>query len=90
MGPMPDVPGLDDPLSTIVDFVTANPYLAQAKLLTRIVEGICTDSGSFSESDTYLLEQVSMALVTRFVDGWQQGRYTEIDLHLALAAISRK
>ena len=84
--PLPNVPGLRDPLAAIVEIITANPELLQSRLLARIVAGICTDSGSFSESDSYLLDQRAMALVTALSEDWRQGQYTRNEWQAAIAA----
>ena len=86
LGPLPNVPGLRDPLAAIVEIITANPELLQSRLLAKIVAGIFTDSGSFSESDSYLLDQRAMALVTALSEDWRLGRYTENEWQAAIAA----
>lgn len=89
LGPLPDVPGLRDPLAAIVEIATANPDLPQSRLLANIVAGICTDSGNFNESDTFLLDRRSMALVSALAEDWRTMRYVEADLRSAIKAINQ-
>ena len=89
LGPLPDVPGLGDPLAAIIDFISANPNLPQARLLANIIIGICTDSGSFGESDTYLLEKQALALVSTLAEDWRTGRYSDEELKAAVFEICR-
>ena len=89
LGPLPDVPSLRDPLASILDFITRNPDLPQARLLANIIIGIASDSGSFSESDTYLLEKEAQALVSVLAEDWRTGRYSTEEMKAAVFEICR-
>lgn len=89
LGSIPDIPGLHDPLASILDFITSNPDLPQSRLLANIIIGIASDSGSFNGSDTYLLEKEAMALVSLLAEDWRTGRYSTEEMKAAVFEICR-
>ncbi len=87
LGPLPDVPGLDDPLNAIVVAIKAAQDTPEARTLAMLVKGIKSDSGAFAETDIYNLDRRSLALVVALAEDRVQGRYSHEEWEAALNAI---
>lgn len=77
VGPLPDVPGLRDPLATIAEIVSAGPDTPETRTLRKVVRAVSTDGGDFDAGEIFTLDRRSMALVAALFEDRVQGRYSD-------------
>ena len=79
-GALSDDPGLRDPLAAIVEIVTKTPYTPESRLLFQVVGGMRVDSNAYTESDIFVLDKRSLALVNALNSDVLAGRYSDAEL----------
>lgn len=84
LGPLPDVPGLRDPLAALAEIVNASPATPEAKTLRKVAESIWSDTGTVTETEIFSLDRRSLALVTALAEDRIESRYSEHEWQAAL------
>ena len=88
-GALPDVPGLTDPLQSIVQIIRSEPATLRARTLAKVVQAVYADSAILTENDVYKLDQQALALVVALSNDYLEGRYTADEWTHAISQIVR-
>lgn len=76
-------PVLEDALSKTVIEIETNPYLAQSRLLTRILGAMAGSESTFRRADLTLLSVKALVMIDSVLQGRQSGQYSPADYRRA-------
>ena len=76
-----------DPLAVVVQKITENPYLAQARLLGKMLRALTSGCGVFRRADACAFDTATLRLVISLMDAAQAGTNTRAEWQQAILAI---
>jgi hypothetical protein len=87
-GALPNVPGLSDPLKTIVETVCNEAATPRARTLAKVVQAIHADAPNLIECEVFTLDRQALALVAALANDRVEGRYTPAEWTRAVKEIA--